>query len=55
MPEPLPIDGGAAACFAAALFKIAGTVVASGAGHSAISGPPATAGGSVLDLQYTSL
>src|SRR5690242_4756673 len=39
--------GGAAACVAAASFRTAHSVFALGARHSAISDPPATAGGSV--------
>ncbi|HKT23955.1 MAG TPA: hypothetical protein VJR04_05100, partial [Terriglobales bacterium] len=45
--EPPAVAGGAAACFAAALLQLGCSVVLTGAGHSAISGPPPTGGGSV--------
>ena len=45
--EPAPVGGGAAACFAAALNVNGRFIVLLGAGYSAISDLPATAGGSV--------
>jgi hypothetical protein len=45
--EPPPLGGGQPQVSAAAFLEIAFAVVASGAGHSAISGPPPTGGGSV--------
>ncbi|HKR28964.1 MAG TPA: hypothetical protein VJT08_00720 [Terriglobales bacterium] len=47
MTEPAPVGGGAAAGFAAASLQIASSLDSLGAGHSAISDPPATAAGSV--------
>ena len=46
--EPSAVADGAAACVAAALFAIVSCFVAPGVGHSAISGPSATADGSVV-------
>ena len=45
--EPAPVGGGAAACFAAAPNVNGCSVDSLGAGHSAISDPPATAAGSI--------
>ncbi|HKR29216.1 MAG TPA: hypothetical protein VJT08_01990 [Terriglobales bacterium] len=45
--EPTPVGAGVAAYFAAALNVNTRSIDLLGAGHSAISDPPATAGGSI--------
>jgi hypothetical protein len=44
--EPAPVGGGGAACFAATPNVNGRSIYPLGAGHSVISDPPATAGGS---------